>query len=82
MLDTQNEVKIPTLLRVPDRIYNNMRQLFKESSEVMIRPHFNHPSKAVLRGTAPSKTSGDQNPQTQVNEHMFNPALERRLQYK
>lgn len=49
---------------------------------MVIRPHFNHPSKAVLKGNAPSKTAGDQNPFTQVNEHGFNPALERRLQYK
>ena len=82
MMDTKNEVRIPTLLRVQDRIYNQMRQLFKESSEMVIRPHFNHPSKAVLKGNAPSKTAGDQNPFTQVNEHGFNPALERRLQYK
>ena len=30
MIDTKNTVRIPTLLRVQDRTYNQMRQLFKD----------------------------------------------------
>ena len=58
MVDTQNTVRIPTLIRVQDRLYNQMRQLFKDAGEIMIRPHFNYPSKPVLKGTAPSKILG------------------------
>lgn len=82
MLDTQNKVRIITLIRVQDRIYNQFRSLFKDANEVMIRPYFNYPSKAVLKGTAPTKILGSNDPATQVNENMYNPALERRLLYK
>jgi len=56
--------------------------LFKEHSEIKIRPHFNHPSKSVLKGTAPQKILGSIDPSSQVNDNMYNCALERRLSYK
>ena len=82
MMDTQNTVRIPSLVRVQDRIYNQFRQIFKDALEVMIRPHFNYPNKQVIKGTAPTKILGSNDPATQINENMYNPALERRLQYK
>ena len=82
MVDTQNTVRIPSLVRVQDRIYNQFRQIFKDALEVMIRPHFNYPNKQVIKGTAPTKILGSNDPATQINENMYNPALERRLQYK
>ena len=82
MVDTQNEIRIPTLIRIQDRIYNQFRMLFKDAVEVMIRPHFNNPNKQVLKGTAPTKILGSNDPATQVNDNMYNPALERRLVYK
>lgn len=59
-----------------------MRQLFKEVSEISIRPHFNNPNRQVLKGNSPQKIIGSLDPVTQVNENMYNCALERRLQYK
>ena len=82
MMDTQNEVRIPTLIRVQDRQYNQMRQLFKDAVDVMLRPFFDYPNKAVLKGTAPSKILGSNDPATQVNDNLYNPSLERRLTYK
>jgi len=49
---------------------------------MMIRPYFDCPNKAVLKGTAPTKILGSNDPSTQVNENMYNPALERRLLYR
>ena len=82
MVDNKNTVRIPTLLRVQDRTYNQMRQLFKDTNEIIIRPYFNCPSKQVIRGQAPGKMLGSNDPVTQVNENLYNPALERRLAYK
>ena len=83
MFDSQNdEVRIPTLIRVMDRSYNQFRQLFKDAVDMTIRPFFNFPSKPVLKGTAPTKILGSNDPATQVNDTMYNPALERRLSYK
>ena len=48
----------------------------------MIRPHFQFPTKATIKGTAPAKILGSNDPFTSINENMFNPALERRLSYK
>ena len=61
MIDTQNIVRIPTLLRVLDSTYNHMRHEFKDVMKdqvVQIRPHFAAPSKAQISGTAPSKIYG------------------------
>ena len=82
MVDNKQTVRIPTLLRVTDRTYNQMRQLFKDTNEISIRPHFAAPAKQVLRGLAPPKMLGSNDPVTQVNENLYNPALERRLAYK
>ena len=59
-----------------------MRMLFKDNTEIRLRPYFNNPSKSVLKGTAPSKILGSLDPASQVNENMYNCALERRLSYK
>ena len=75
-------MRIPTLIRVVDRTYNQLRQLFKETNEITIRPHMQYPSKAVIKGNAPVKITGSQDPTTQINENGYNPALERRLNYK
>jgi len=40
MMDSCNKVRIPTLARMVDRIYNQLRQLFKDTSEISIRPYF------------------------------------------
>lgn len=48
----------------------------------MIRPFFQFPTKAVLKGNAPQKILGSHDPATLVNENKYNPALERRLTYK
>lgn len=82
LMDTKNEVRIPTLVRIQDRNYNQLRQLFKDANEIYIRPHMQHPSKAVLKGTATKKVLGSNDPSTLINENMYNPALERRLTYK
>lgn len=82
MIDNKNDVKIVTLLRIQDRNYNQLRQLFKDSNEIVIRPFFSYPSKAVLKGNAPQKILGSNDPATQINENKYNPALERRLTYK
>jgi hypothetical protein len=82
LVSTTDEVQIPTLLRVQDRIYNQMRQLFKDCQQMAIRPYFAHPSKQQIKGTAPAKILGSNDPISQVNENMYNPALERRLHYK
>lgn len=82
MMDTQNEVRIPTVLKVQDRIYNQMRQLFKDTNEIQIRPHFNNPTRAALKGQQPNKMIGSNDPITQANENGYNPGLERRLNYK
>lgn len=82
MMDTQNEVRIPTVLKVQDRIYNQMRQLFKDTNEIQIRPHFNNPTRAALKGQQPNKMIGSNDPITQANENGYNPGLERRLCYK
>lgn len=79
LVDTQHEVRIPTLVRIQDRNYNQLRQLFKDANEIVIRPHMQYPNKAVLKGTAPKKILGSNDPSTQINENMYNPALERRL---
>ena len=34
MIDNKNKVRISTLLRVQDRTYNQMRQLFKDQSDL------------------------------------------------
>ena len=49
---------------------------------MQIRPYFAHPSKQQIKGTAPQKILGSNDPVTQINENMYNPALERRLIYK
>ena len=82
MVDTKNPVRIKTLLRIVDKNYNQLRQLFKDCSELVIRPLFTHPRKDVIKETAPKKILGSHDPATQINENMYNPALERRLNYK
>jgi len=63
-MNSVKPVKIATLLRVEDRIYNQMRTLFKENSEIVIRPHFSNPSTQILKGTAPVKITGSHDPVT------------------
>ena len=82
MMNSLKPVKIATLLRVEDKIYNHMRTLFKENSEIVIRPYFSNPSAKILKETAPVKITGSHDPATQINENFYNPALERRLIYK
>ena len=59
-----------------------MRQLFKDTNEIQIRPYFNNPTKAALKGETSNKMYGTNDPSTQANENGYNPALERRLVYK
>jgi len=82
MYSTNKQVNVPTLLKIIDRTYNQLRTLFKDAHDIVIRPYFGYPTKAVIKGTAPSKILGSQDPSTQINENMYNPALERRLKYK
>lgn len=83
MVDTVNQVKIPTLLKVSDVAYNDMRIKFKDITEYVIRPSFNYPSKPALAGTTQPKMLGSADPHTMIkSEHRYNPALERRLIYK
>ena len=44
MMDSTNEVRIATLLRIQDSLYNQFRKHFKECSTYTIRPHFRNPS--------------------------------------
>lgn len=83
MVDTVNQVKIPSLLRMQDVAYNDMRIKFKDITEYVIRPHFNYPSKSAVAGTVQPKMLGSADPHTIIkSEHRYNPALERRLIYK
>ena len=50
MVDTVKKVNIPSLLRVQDNAYNDMRIKFKDVTDFVIRPYFANPSKAALAG--------------------------------
>jgi hypothetical protein len=80
--DSQSKVQIATLLKVEDKIYNQMRSLFKEQSTLNIRPYFKHPTKSYRKAQQLQKNFGSNDVVSQFNEVGFNPALERRLLYK
>ena len=82
MHDSQNKVRIATLLRVEDRVYNQLRQLYKDCSTLQIRPLFKHPTKSVRKALAQQKNMSLNDPVTMLNEAGYNPSLERRLNYK
>ena len=47
--DTVNKVRVRTIAALKDHIYNQLRQIFKDSNYFVIRPHFDNPTKAVLK---------------------------------
>ena len=79
--DTVNAVRIKTVARIPDGIYNQLRQIFKDAAQFVIRPHFDNPAPAVLKRQSAPKAVGTAEHVTQVSPFGYNPALERRLDY-
>ena len=82
MHDSQNKVRIATLLRVQDKVYNQLRSLYKDTFVLQIRPLFKHPTKSARKALQQQKNMGLNDPVTQLNEVGYNPSLERRLNYK
>lgn len=80
--DSQREVQIEPMLRVKDFVFNSMRSVFKDASRFDIRPWFNNPARAIVKGLQPKKATGPNDPATQINETAYNCGLERRLDYQ
>lgn len=70
------------MLRVKDYVFNSMRAVFKDASRFDIRPWFNNPARAIVKGLQPKKATGPNDPATQINETGYNCGLERRLDYQ
>jgi hypothetical protein len=64
-----------------DKLYNAIRSTCKESNLIVIRMHMKNPT--FFKGEIVKQRSHTGNePNTEVNKHLTNPALQRRVQFK
>ena len=83
MHDHVNGVRIRTTVHIRDAIYNQLRVILRNESNLFIRPAFEWPSQAAIKGKMTAKIIGTNDHQTEVNHAPgYNPALERRIAMK
>lgn len=80
--DHLNGVRIKTVSHIRDSVYNQLRMILKNESNLAIRPKFEFPVAAVIAGKQNMKIIGTNDHQTEINTFYYNPALERRINLK
>ncbi len=83
MHDHVNGVRVRTMVHIRDNIYNQLRVILRNELNLFIRPSFEWPSQAAIKGKMTAKIIGTNDHQTEVNHAPgYNPALERRIAMK
>ena len=81
MFSSTKNIRIRTYAKMKDVAYNALRNLFKEFGQFLIRPVFEYPRNPLAKQKQ-TKLLSSKEPDTVVNTFGYNPALERRLNYK